>query len=558
MRTKSPKSPVEFIARWTGLMLMVAALLISFQAKAVGTWTALANNAPDGVQLMLLLTDGTVMCHDGNTTNAWFKLTPNSSGSYVNGTWSTLTPMNDTRRFCSSQVLRDGRVFVAGGEYGTGPTTAEVYNPVTDTWTLTPSAGQPDFSDSSSVLLPDGKVLVYPVSGSVTRGTVIYNPVANSWTTGGAALRSQNEASWVKLPDDSIITVDKNTTQSERYIPSLNQWINDANVPVTLYGAGAEIGAALLLPDGRAFFIGASGNTAFYTPTGTTNNGTWATGPDLPNSQGQPDAPAAMMVNGKVLLTCSPIGVATNVFPTPTSFYEYDPVANAYTRINGPLGGLTQNIKCYQSSMLCLPNGNILFSDESSQLHVYNPSGSAIAAGKPTISSVGWHSNGNLKLRGTKLNGISQGATYGDDEQMDSNYPIIRFTSGGSVYYAKTFNWSSTGVDTGSAIVTTDFSLPSVVNNSPNTAFSLVAVANGNPSTGITFYGPVWVDFTYSGFPFELGWNVYPWNTLAEGVSAVTTGGTIALKPGSKKEIMTISKAMTIISVGGSATLGKN
>ncbi len=559
MRTNSQKTPARLIASWTGLLLIVAGLMIPLRAKAaVGTWTPLANNAPGGVQLMMLLTDGRVFCHDGATTADWFILTPNSSGSYINGTWSTAATANYTRRFCSSQVLRDGRVFVAGGEYGTGSNKAEIYNPSTDAWTILPSAGQPDFVDSCSMLLPDGHVLVSPVRASSTFGTVIYNPTANTWSNGPASFRNQNEATWIKLPDDSILTVDTSSTQTERYIPSLNRWINDATVPVALYGAGSETGAALLLPDGRAWFIGGNGNTAFYTPSGTTNNGSWTIGPDLPNSQAQPDAPAAMMVNGKVLLTCSPIGNAGNVFPTPTSYYEYDPVANTYTRIDSPFGNLTENRKCYTTSMLCLPDGNILYSDESSQLHVYNPSGANIAAGRPTISSVGWHGNGNLKLRGTQLNGISAGASYGDDEQMDSNYPIVRFSFGGSVYYGKTFNWDKTGVDTGGATYT-DFSLPSTVRNAPNTAFTMVTVANGNPSTGVTFYGPVWVDFDYGGFPLpEIGTESFPWNTLVEGVSSVTSGGTIAIKPGTKKEAMTINKAMTIISVGGSAILGKN
>ncbi len=558
MRTNSQTTPVQSIVRWAGLMLMLAGLLIPLRAKAAaGTWTALANNAPGGVQLMILLLDGTVLCHNGGG-DAWYKLTPDSSGSYINGTWTTKASMNDTRRYMSTQVLKDGRVFVAGGEYGTGGPTAEVYNPIANTWTLTPAAGQPDFVDSCSMLLPNGHVLISPVNASFTRGTVIYNPTANSWSNGPASLRSQNEATWVKLPDDSILTVDKASTQTERYIPALNQWINDASAPVVLYGAGAEIGAGLLLPDGRAWFIGASGNTAFYTPSGSTNIGSWTIGPDLPNSQGQPDAPAAIMPTGNVLLTCSPIGVATNVFPTPTSYYEFDPVANTYTRLNAPGGGLTKNIECYRTTLLQLPDGNVLYSDWNTQLYVYNPSGSAISAGRPTISSVGWHGDGTLKLKGTLLNGISQGASYGDDLQMDSNYPIIRFSSGGSVYYARTDNRSSTGVATGSEILYTDFTLPSTVNNSPNTAFSLVTVANGNPSTGITFYGPVWVDFNYSGFPVEVGTQTFPWNTLAEGVSDVVSGGTIAIKPGSKKEIMTINKAMTIISVGGSAVLGKN
>ncbi|MCB9896534.1 MAG: hypothetical protein H6825_00895 [Planctomycetes bacterium] len=71
------------------------------------------------MNLFLLLGDGTVMAAQNNGStigNAWYKLTPDASGSYVNGTWSTLASAHDTRLYYLSQVLTDGRVFVAGGE----------------------------------------------------------------------------------------------------------------------------------------------------------------------------------------------------------------------------------------------------------------------------------------------------------------------------------------------------------------------------------------------------------------------------------------------------------
>jgi hypothetical protein len=50
-------------------------------------------------------------------------------------------------------------------------------------------------------------------------------------------------------------------------------------------------------------------------------------------------------------------------------------------------------------------------------------------------------------LTGTGFNGNSEGAVYGDDWQMNTNYPIVSLVdTGGKVYYARTFNWNSTGV----------------------------------------------------------------------------------------------------------------
>jgi len=89
---------------------------------------------------------------------------------------------------------------------------------------------------------------------------------------------------------------------------------------------------------------------------------------------------------------------------------------------------------------------------------------------------------------GTLLNGISEGAAYGDDWQMNSNYPIVRLTdAAGNVRYARTYNWSSTSVMTGNTPETTEFRLP------PGLAagtYSLVVVANGNSSVPVSFYTP--------------------------------------------------------------------
>ena len=48
---------------------------------------------------------------------SWYRLTPNSSGSYINGTWTTLASMGTARLFFASNVLTSGKVMVLGGEY---------------------------------------------------------------------------------------------------------------------------------------------------------------------------------------------------------------------------------------------------------------------------------------------------------------------------------------------------------------------------------------------------------------------------------------------------------
>jgi len=557
--------------RWTVLASTALALLVSRQAGAVGSWLPLTSTLGTNGGHMLLLSDATVMVQNG-ISERWFRLTPDKNGSYMNGTWSNMAPMSYSRDFYASVVLQDGRVLIAGGEHPTnGPqkTNSEVFNLVTNGWYPTGKNAGVTFSDSESVILPDGTVIAHPLLGTNSPSLVMhYFPSSDIWTFGATNTGSQGETTWVKLPDDSILTVNDKSQVSERYIPALDQWIKDANVPVNLF-SNAETGPAFLLPDKRAFFLGASGKTALYTPTGDTNKGSWVIGPDIPDNRYADDAPGAMMVNGKVL--CAAGALAPNGgSPPPMWFYEYDysiGTTGAFYRASSPTNSSTGTsffANSYQLYMLDLPDGTILFcdnGDKSGQLYVYQPDTPPLASGKPTIDSVSWNADGSLHLSGTLFNGITQGASFGDDAQQDSNYPLVRFTAGGGrVYYGRTYNWSSTSVRTGKRVVTTEAKVPEAVSDSPGT-YSLQVVANGNASDPFAFVEPaVWVDFNYKGI-MELGTYLNPYKTLSNGVSAVSKGGTIGFKaivqPSISHETMTISKPMTLISVGGPATVGQ-
>src|SRR5207248_651396 len=93
-------------------------------------------------------------------------------------------------------------------------------------------------------------------------------------------------------------------------------------------------------------------------PSGGTNQGSWQAGPVIPDSQGVSDAPAAMMVNGHVLCAVSP--VANGDTESPTSFYDYDPVANAFTQVPTSNGGTIWASPTYTLRMLDLPDGSVL------------------------------------------------------------------------------------------------------------------------------------------------------------------------------------------------------
>jgi subtilase family serine protease len=82
----------------------------------------------------------------------------------------------------------------------------------------------------------------------------------------------------------------------------------------------------------------------------------------------------------------------------------------------------------------------------------------------------------------------------------------------------------------------------------PNGAKMITALAN--------FGGPIYVDFNYTGSTQNGSYNA-PFKTLAGGTNAVSTGGTIIIRTaGTSAETMTISKAMTISTLGGAGSVG--
>ena len=497
------------------LSIQLVALLISFgfmftaQAQ-VGTWTALTHLAPhqnNGV--MLLMSDGSILCHSSsggpNSTtggqgdgSVWDKLTPDSLGSYINGTWTSTAPMVNERYSFSSAVLKDGRVYAAGGEYGTDGTQAgyhgEVYNLTANIWTAIPGTTDRTviFSDGNCILLENGNVLQAEVDVSFPVHTKIYTPATNVYTTGPSALHGDNESMWLKLPDNSVLFVNEAAQTSERYIPATNTWIADGNVPVALYDPyGYECGPGFMLPNGKAFFIGGTGHTAYYTPSGTTAPGTWVAGPDVPSGYSMPDAPGAMMINGKILFAASPAPTQQNEFATPTKFYEFDYTNNTYTAVAAPSTASTSAIS-QQYNLLVLPDGNVLEGmDEngnaSEQYYIYKPVGTPVASGKPVISAITPITCTTYMVTGHGFNGISAGAAFGDENESDENYPIVRFKSGNKVYYARSYNWNSAGVQRGLLADTVYITLP---NNLPGSSYMYV-VANGIASDSVLFSSQV-------------------------------------------------------------------
>lgn len=462
-----------------------------------GTWTALANQPSFNAGTMLLLTDGSVLCQDSGTKH-WWKLTPNYNGNYAYGTWSQLADGPNAPLYYASAVLRDGRVFMAGGEYNAGNpvelNAAEIYDPWSDTWTsISTPTGWANIGDAPSVVFPDGRVMIGSIND--TR-CAIYDPVANTWTAAANKGSRSAEETWTLLPDGTVLTVDCTAhPKTEKYVIAADSWVSAGSTPADLVEASSiEIGPAVLQPDGRVVAIGATGKTAVYTMPPVANQpGVWTQGPQFPNVDNQTlaakDTPACLLPSGKVLCAAGPVDGKSGDYLGPTYFFEYDSGGNL-TRVSDPANGTGPP---YLSRMLLLPTGQVLLSASTKVLCLYTPDGAPDNAWRPQITTVSadFDSQGNTVLRpggggrlcGLQINGLSQAVSYGDDAQMATNYPIVRLLYGvptEQTVYLHTGRFSTLGVQTGTLIEQCFFGVP---NNVPMGYARIQVVANGIASS---------------------------------------------------------------------------
>lgn len=491
--------------------ITLACALFTATCAQPQTWTPLINQPPAGINLCLLLTDASVFCQANFLFNLapWYRLIPDSSGSYQNGTWSAVAsmPSGYVPLAFGSAVLADGRVAVIGGEYNNGSfaltNMGAIYDPVADAWTMLPPPPGSHFQcigDPPSTVLSDGRLIV---GSKLFQDLAVLDPSTLIWAVVNSAGKTDginSEEGWTLLPDGSIFTLDvKNAPAAERFLfsgPATGSWAAAANTPQDLhtqsefgaitapgcpvYHPPGEIGPTLLRPDGTVFAIGANGLTAIYTPpaAGSANTGTWAQGPSFPGLNVE-DGPAADLPNGHVLFGASPGAADPGL-----QYYEFD----GQNLISVPAPKNAANDATTSTSLLVLPTGQVMFVDGTAAVELYTPAANPAydPAWAPATISVPERiqAGTTYSISGTQFNGLDQGSAFGDENQNASNYPLVRITnsSTGRVFYARTHDHSTMGVATGSAIVSTYFDVPAAIDAGDA---SLQVVANGIASAPV-------------------------------------------------------------------------
>jgi hypothetical protein len=190
------------------------------------------------------------------------------------------------------------------------------------------------------------------------------------------------------------------------------------------------------------------------------------------------DAPAAVLPNGNVLCETSPL-----VFQNTLTFYEFD--GKKFTKVP-TVHNVGNPATSYQGRFLVLPTGQILYTladGVNNDAEIYTAKGTFKSSWAPAITTApsSVTRGKTYMISGKQFNGLTHGAAYGDDAQMNSSYPLVRITNNATkhVFYARTHGHSTMGVATGAKIVSTNFDVPRTAETG---ASKLVVVANGIPS----------------------------------------------------------------------------
>ena len=309
---------------------------------------------------------------------AWWTLTPDNTGSYINGSWTQVAspgPCPNGEKssatiyaplYYASAVLADGRFVMVGGEYdynysyfnSSGEVWTDqgaIYDPVANRWTcIAAPSGWTQIGDAESVVLADGTFMIAdPFNNQVATlnaGTSLAS-LQQSVHAGGKRRGYRNdEEGWILLPDGDVFTTeiwnssDGTVTPALTYSPVSQAWSSAgiAPDPLVLLSKGGvnyhETGPAMLRPDGTVFASGAVGFNDVY----DTVSNTWSSGPSFPsvidnyisgsctisNKTEQlvaADAPAALLPDGNVLIAPGPVDSQSACeWVPPSVLFEFD------------------------------------------------------------------------------------------------------------------------------------------------------------------------------------------------------------------------------------------
>ncbi len=255
---------------------------------ATNTWSSAGNmSAGRWLPSTILLQNGKVLVVGGT-----FATTVAQLFDPATNTWSSAGSPGIALQGQRAVLLPSGQVLVTGGENPTENYVAscELYDPTTNTWTnAAPMANIR--SEHSITLLQNGKVLVAggftgSFVGTAINSAEIYNPLTNTWSSAGSLAIARARQSAALLPNGQVLVMggENSTgtlTSAELYNPSGNTWL-----PAAPMATSRDFLTSRLLPNGEVLVVGGNassnpGNSQLYAagPFTIANNKTYDSTP---------------------------------------------------------------------------------------------------------------------------------------------------------------------------------------------------------------------------------------------------------------------------------------
>jgi N-acetylneuraminic acid mutarotase len=294
---------------------------------ATGSWTAAGNmNEMRILHTATLLANGKVLVAGGADVISETSVNALATAELYDpatGSWTATGSMIEARARHTATLLADGRVLVAGGTGSNAGSdslaTAELYDPATETWTVTGTMLEAR-TQQTATLLPDGRVLVAggnSSSGPQLASAELYDPGTGSWTATGKMVSDRAGHTATLLLDGRVLVLGGSsapptpgpTATAELYDPRTRSWTATANMNGEHVG-----GTATLLGDGKVLVAGGgssggSGGEELYDP----GTGSWTATASM--LEGRTNHTATLLDDGSVLVVggSAPTGLLATV-----------------------------------------------------------------------------------------------------------------------------------------------------------------------------------------------------------------------------------------------------
>ena len=343
---------LNLAANTLAVLLTALCALFAIPAMAQQGFSPAGNlaNARSGHTATLLL-NGRVIVTGGTPFFNGARLTSAELYDPVANTWSVAASLATPRDGHTATLLRNGKLLVVGG-YSNAPVggartaTVELYDATTDTWSAAASlvTGR---GDHTATLLANGKVLVVAgfTNGGYTAGAELYDPETDTWSYAGSVRHSRIYHAATLLANGNVLVAGGLNPHLlatvDLYNPATNTWsaLPDLSGP-------RQYLSATLLTNGKVLVAG--GSDALFAELYDPGTNTWSATASMSTRRINHDA--TLLPSGKVLVSWG----GNRSCCTRMSAELYDPVANAWADVG------SQQPQRQRRRATLLPNGYVL------------------------------------------------------------------------------------------------------------------------------------------------------------------------------------------------------